>query len=157
MVDANSKITHKSPRKEAPNSSLVNFFRKTPTKPSFEEPIVEEQFTIDAKIPEVITEVIAKSAVVPQVEMAEEPKLLTETDEVMKEPAKPKVKASSKRESKPEPEIPAEVKTWKEKVETFQLELNDLINAAQLERETWVKESGHLNSNLGPVGSETAE
>ena len=109
MADANSKITHKSPRKEAPNSSLVNFFKKTPTKPSVEEQVVEESFTIDAKIPKVITEVIAKSAVVPEVEMAEEPVVPTETDEVMKEPAKPKAKAASKRESKPEPEIPAEV------------------------------------------------
>lgn len=56
-----------------------------------------------------ITEVISKSAVVPEVEMVEEPKLPTETAEVMKEPAKPKAKAASKRESKPEPEIPAEV------------------------------------------------
>ena len=73
------------------------------------EPVVEETFTIDPKIPEALTEVISKSAVVPDVEMVEEPKVPIETDIAMKEPAKPKAKAPSKRESKPEPEIPTEV------------------------------------------------
>ena len=80
MAEPTSKTVHKSPRKEAPNNLLSNFFRKTPTKQAVDEPVVEERFTIDSKIPEALTEVIAKSAVVPDVEMVEEPKLPTEND-----------------------------------------------------------------------------
>lgn len=43
---------------------------------------------------------------------------------------------------------------WKEKVSIFDKELKDLIEAVQLERETWAQESAKTSSNQGQTTSE---
>ena len=73
MSESSPRVTHKSPRKEAPNATLVNFFKKSPTKSANVEMAEEESKTVELIIPEPPEEEISKSAVVPDVEMTMEP------------------------------------------------------------------------------------